>query len=50
MTTGNGAVYTYSGAEPTVAYLYYRILFNTNPSSPNTLSAGYITEINFQVA
>ena len=50
MTTGDGAVYTHSGAEPTIAYLYYRILFSTNPSSPNTLSAGYITEMNFQVA
>ena len=48
MSVGNGQVYTHTFNPPSIAYLYYRILFNTNPAS--TLGAGYITEINFKTS
>ena len=48
MSVGNGQVYTHTFNPPSIPYLYYRILFNTNPAS--TLGAGYITEINFKTS
>ena len=48
MSVGNGQVYTHTFNPPSIDYLYYRILFNTNPAS--TLGAGYITEINFKTS
>ena len=49
MSVGNGQVYTHTFNPPSIAYLYYRILFNTNPSLTG-LGAGYITEINFKTS
>ena len=48
MSVGNGQVYTHTFNPPSIPYLYYRILFNTNPAS--TLGTGYITEINFKTS
>ena len=48
MSVGNGQVYTHTFNPPSIPYLYYRILFNTNPAS--SLGAGYITEINFKTS